>query len=85
MENIRNLELARLHKDIQNIITKLKHLPDQNEKLLDVIDQLDTVETRLQNFAYGDCQFLHQLPYAVKPSVKRGRLVIYPTPQGEVA
>ena len=86
MENIRNLELARLHRNIQNVITNLKHLPVQTEKLLDVIDQLDAIETRLQNFAYGDCQFLHRLPYAVKPSVKRGRLIIYPKPpQGEVA
>ena len=83
MENIRNLEMARLHKEIQNVITNLKHLPDQTEKLLDVIDQLDAIETRLQNFAYGDCQFLHRLPYPVKPTVKRGQLVVYP--KGEVA
>ena len=83
MENIRNLEMARLHKKIKDINTTLKYFPDQTEKLLDVIDQLDAIETRLHNFAYGDCQFIHQLPYPVKPTIKRGHLVVYP--KGEVA
>lgn len=75
MENIRNLEMARLHKEIQTIHTSLKHLPNQTEPLIEIIDKLAMIETRLQNLAYGDCQFPLHL---VKPRVKRGRLVIYP-------
>lgn len=79
MENIRNLELARLHKEICTIRTALKHLLDQDEKLnLDIIEQLATIETRMHNLAYGDCHFVHRLPYPVKTSVKRKQLHIFP-------
>lgn len=77
MENIRNLELARVHNEIQKIITMLKQ-QRTNEDVLNAIDTLETLETRLHNLAYGDCQFVHHLPYPVKPTVKRGRNVIFP-------
>jgi hypothetical protein len=75
MENIRNLEMARLHKEIQTITTSLKHLPSQTEPLREIVDKLDIIETRLHNLAYGDCQFPLHL---VKSRVKREPLVIFP-------
>lgn len=85
MENIRNLELARLHKEVQAANTLLKTclITDEESVIVygniqEAMGVLDSIETRLHNLAYGDCQFLHRLPYPVKPSVKRGRLIIYP-------
>lgn len=85
MENIRNLELVRIHKEIQGIKALLKSSTEQN--ILDAIERLADLETRLHNLAYGDCQFVHRLPYPVKPSVKRGRLHVFPkvSETGDVA
>ena len=85
MENIRNLELVRIHKDIQKIKETLQNCRIVSEEsvinyqaILDTIEKLDTLETRVHNLAYGDCQFINHLPYTVKTTVKRRRLRIFP-------
>lgn len=72
---VRNLAMARMHRDVQHVNALLKKHSPQTDDLLEVIDQLDTLETRLHNLAYGDCQFPLRL---VAPSVTREPLVIFP-------
>lgn len=63
-------ELARVHKEIQEINNTLKHchIGGDGESvivyqdILNVIDTLETLETRLHTLASGDCQFVHHLP-----------------------
>ena len=57
---------------------------DNADEFQDHLNNLDNIVSQLERLAYGDCQFVHHLPYPVKPRVKRGRLVVFPT-QGEVA
>lgn len=84
MENIKNLALARLHKDIQsaNQLLKTCCVTDEdlfrNIQIQEAMTLLDTIENKLETLAYGDCQFVHRLPYPVKPSVKRGRIHVFP-------
>ena len=74
MKNIRNIELARMHKEVHEINSILK-AHNITQEILNAIDRLDTLETRLHNLAYGDCQFPLHL---VKSRVKRGRLQVFP-------
>ena len=82
MKNIKNLILARLHKQLSTIqasLHKMEHV-DNADEFQDHLNNLDNIVFQLERLAYGDCQFVHRLPYPVKPSVKRGRLHIFPTP-----
>lgn len=82
MKNIRNLALARLHNQLSAIqakFHKMQHVDNDND-FQDLLKSLDVIVSQLQQLAYGDCQFVHRLPYPVKPSVNRGRLHIFPKP-----
>lgn len=85
MKNIKNLALARLHNDIQsaNQLLKTCCITDEEtvilyENIQEAMTLLDTIENKLALLAYGDCQFVHRLPYPVKPSVTRRRLHVFP-------
>ena len=82
MRNVKNLMLARMHQQLSEVLAslhKMQHV-DNADDFQNLLNSLDVIVSQLQQLAYGDCQFLHRLPYPVKPSVKRGRLHIFPTP-----